>query len=129
MKTGDERYLPARDQGPVRRFVRDFVDARFSFVELMMPLLVVTLILGYSGNAHAGDVRATSLLLAMLLLVIVDLRPAAVPAAPRARPPLPRRAAQGHHLLRRHARAADAVHAAAQAAGQDRPDSCPSSYR
>ena len=27
---GDEKYLPARDKGPVRRYVRDFVDARLS---------------------------------------------------------------------------------------------------
>ena len=26
MKTGDERYLPARDRVPVKRFIRDFVD-------------------------------------------------------------------------------------------------------
>ena len=39
MKAGDEHYLLARDKGPVRRFIRDFVDARFSFIELMIPLL------------------------------------------------------------------------------------------
>ena len=32
LKSGDERYLPARDKGPVRRFIRDFVDSRFSFI-------------------------------------------------------------------------------------------------
>ena len=51
MKTGDERYLPARDRGPVRRFIRDFVDLRFSFIELMVPLLIVSMVLGYSGSA------------------------------------------------------------------------------
>ena len=56
MRTGDERYLPPRDKGPVRRFIRDFVDSRFSFVELMVPLLVVTMILGYSGNAYLAGV-------------------------------------------------------------------------
>ena len=29
LANGDERYLPARDKGPVRRFVRDYVDSRF----------------------------------------------------------------------------------------------------
>ena len=37
MKDGDERYFLARDQGPVRSFIRDYVDSRFSFVELMIP--------------------------------------------------------------------------------------------
>ena len=50
MKTGDERFLPARDRGPVKRFIRDYVDHRFSFVELMIPLMAVTLVLGWSGN-------------------------------------------------------------------------------
>ena len=54
MKAGDERYYLPRDQGPVRRFVRDFVDCRFSFIELMVPLLVVTMVLGYSGNDAAA---------------------------------------------------------------------------
>lgn len=72
MKTGDERYLPPRDKGPVRRFVRDYVDTRFSFIELMLPLLVVTLILGYSGSpqlAAAGN----AILLGTLAVVVVDL--------------------------------------------------------
>ncbi len=34
---GDERYLLARDQGPVRRFVRDLVDARRNVLGLFMP--------------------------------------------------------------------------------------------
>lgn len=72
MKTGDERYLPARDKGPVRRFVRDFVDVRMSFVELMLPLLIVIMILGYSGNPSA--VRWSNVLLpTILLLVVIDL--------------------------------------------------------
>lgn len=72
MRTGDERYLPARDKGPVRRFIRDFVDSRFSFIELMVPLLVVTMILGYSGNAYLAGVGNT-VLLGTLLLVVVDM--------------------------------------------------------
>ena len=44
LKTGEERYLPARDQGPVRRFIRDFVDARLSMAELLLPLLLIIMI-------------------------------------------------------------------------------------
>ena len=28
LKAGDERNLPARDRGPVRRYARDVVDSR-----------------------------------------------------------------------------------------------------
>ena len=31
-EAGDERYMPARDKGAQRRFVRDFVDARYEKV-------------------------------------------------------------------------------------------------
>jgi hypothetical protein len=72
MKSGDERYLLARDKGPVRRFIRDYVDSRFSFVELMIPILIVTMILGYSGSARLATIGNT-LLFGMLLLVILDL--------------------------------------------------------
>lgn len=72
MKTGDERYLPARDRGPVRRFVRDFVDSRFSFIELMVPILVITLILGYSGSTYLAGV-ANSVLFGALLLIVLDM--------------------------------------------------------
>ncbi len=72
MKSGDERYLLARDKGPVRRFIRDYVDSRFSFVELMIPILIVTMVLGYSGNASLATVGNT-LLFGMLLLVVLDL--------------------------------------------------------
>lgn len=70
LKTGDERNLPARDRGPVRRFVRDFVDVRFSFVELIIPLLLVTMVLTYSGNARLAAFGSTVMLGAMLLVVV-----------------------------------------------------------
>ncbi|QWW20426.1 DUF3043 domain-containing protein [Schaalia sp. 19OD2882] len=41
--TGDERWLPARDKGPVRRFVRDWVDARWSASEFILPVMVLFL--------------------------------------------------------------------------------------
>ena len=72
MKSGDERYFMPRDKGPVRRFIRDFVDVRFSFVELMIPVMIVVLVLGYSGNTNLMQVGNT-ILLGMLLLVVVDL--------------------------------------------------------
>jgi Protein of unknown function (DUF3043) len=37
MMAGDERYLLARDQGPVRRYVRDLVDSRRNLLGLFMP--------------------------------------------------------------------------------------------
>jgi len=72
MKSGDERYYMPRDKGPVRRFVRDFVDVRFSFVELMIPVMILVLVLGYSGRTSLMQTGNT-IMLGMLLLVVVDL--------------------------------------------------------
>lgn len=37
MMAGEEAYLLPRDQGPVRRYVRDVVDSRRNFLGLFMP--------------------------------------------------------------------------------------------
>ena len=72
MRTGDERYFMARDKGPVRRFVRDFVDSRFSFIELMIPIMIVVLVLGYSGNPTLANISNT-VLFGMFILIIFDI--------------------------------------------------------
>ena len=72
MKEGDERYYPARDRGPVRRFVRDFVDSRFSLIELVIPLLLITMVLGYSGNPTLKQ-WGNTMLLATVVLVLLDM--------------------------------------------------------
>ena len=72
MRNGDERYYPARDRGPERRFVRDFVDARFSLIELVIPLLLITMIMGYSGNSTLRQ-WGNTLLLGTVVLVLLDI--------------------------------------------------------
>ena len=72
MKTGDERYLLPRDKGPVRRFIRDYVDARFSIVELMIPLLIVTMFLGFTNDPNLQSMGNT-ILLGTVVLVVIDL--------------------------------------------------------
>jgi hypothetical protein len=45
MANGEERFLPVRDRGPQKRFVRDYVDARFSVGEMLVPAMFVVIIL------------------------------------------------------------------------------------
>ena len=55
-KAGDERNLPARDRGPVRKYARDLVDARRSVAEFFLPFALVILVLSFTGNEPAeGD--------------------------------------------------------------------------
>ena len=44
MAAGDPRYLPARDQGAQRKFVRDFVDAGWHLGEAVMPAMLVVIL-------------------------------------------------------------------------------------
>lgn len=69
LKNGDERYLPARDKGPVRRFVRDYVDTKFTVAEMLIPLMLVTLVLGWSGNARLAWFANTFMTLILLAVV------------------------------------------------------------
>jgi hypothetical protein len=71
MKSGDERYYMARDKGPMRRFCRDFVDCRFSFLDVLFPLLIVSMVLGYTGNDTLMEL-SSFLLLATLLMLVLD---------------------------------------------------------
>ncbi|WP_149179404.1 DUF3043 domain-containing protein [Streptomyces sp. TRM49041] len=68
---GDERFLPARDRGPVRRFVRDFVDSRFFIAEMFLPLAVVILVLSL---IRAGQMQtiATLLWMGVIVLIVID---------------------------------------------------------
>jgi hypothetical protein len=74
MRTGDDRYLPAADKGPVRRFARDYVDARYSVMEFALPVLLVVSLLGVVFSPAfpwlAGMVNL--LFLVMILLIAAD---------------------------------------------------------
>ena len=50
LMAGDERALPARDQGPVRRYVRDYVDSRFTIAEYFIFVALAVLVLGFIPN-------------------------------------------------------------------------------
>jgi hypothetical protein len=47
MLTGDEAGLPPRDKGPVRRYIRDHIDARWNLAEFMLPVMLVVLALSF----------------------------------------------------------------------------------
>lgn len=51
LQTGDDRYLPKRDQGPVKRFARDFIDSRRNAASYLLPALVGILVLGFIPGA------------------------------------------------------------------------------
>jgi hypothetical protein len=74
MKTGDDRYLPARDKGPVKGFIRDYVDSHFSLIELMIPLMLVVLVLAYTGNPTITSYANLAMLMAFVLIIFDLIR-------------------------------------------------------
>ncbi|BAU82696.1 possible alpha-ribazole-5-phosphate phosphatase [Streptomyces laurentii] len=72
LNSGDERFLPARDKGPVRRFARDFVDSRFAVAEFFLPVAVVILVLSLFGN-RVPRLQDIALLLWGVLIVLIVL--------------------------------------------------------
>lgn len=47
MANGEEKYLPERERGPQRRYARDYVDARFSVGEFMIPVMFLVILLTF----------------------------------------------------------------------------------
>jgi hypothetical protein len=70
MQRGDERYMPARDKGPVRRWVRDYIDSRRSLGEYVMVGSLVALLILMIGM-QAFPLVALYMILAMYLLIFV----------------------------------------------------------
>jgi hypothetical protein len=71
-QAGDDRYMVKRDAGPVRRLVRDTVDGRRSAGVLVLPVAVL-LVLSSLSRVQVLQAVVTTLWLATLLAVIVDV--------------------------------------------------------
>ncbi|GAA3033899.1 DUF3043 domain-containing protein [Streptomyces glomeratus] len=68
---GDERYLPARDKGPVRKFARDYVDARLNVAEFFLPMAVIILALSLVKVTALQNI-ALLLWLVVIVLIVLD---------------------------------------------------------
>jgi Flp pilus assembly protein TadB len=69
--SGDERFLPARDQGPIRKRIRNYVDARLSSGEGFLPIAFLVMIAFFFNNPTV-NVVVNGIWTIMLLLVLVD---------------------------------------------------------
>jgi hypothetical protein len=69
LATGDERYLPKRDRGVQRRYVRDYVDARYSFGELLVPFMVLIIVWSF---IDAQGIYSVYAMWAFVGLVFID---------------------------------------------------------
>jgi hypothetical protein len=73
MMSGDEANLPLRDKGPAKRFIRDYVDARWNVGEFMLPVMVLVLVLTFLGNRYPWALMLVFLLVYGLILAgVID---------------------------------------------------------
>jgi len=72
MANGEEKYLPVRDRGPQKRFVRDYVDARFSIGELLIPLMLVVIVLTFFPQPEVQTIGLVALW-AFFIVAIADV--------------------------------------------------------
>lgn len=70
MAAGDEKYLPIRDKGPQRRWIRDYVDARFSVGEVLIPVMFIVIILTFISDQVFQLIGIAGLWLFFLAAVI-----------------------------------------------------------
>jgi hypothetical protein len=68
---GEENALPPRDRGPVRRFVRNYVDARRSIGEFFLPIVMLVLFLTVIPIAWV-QFASIMLMYSALLFSVVD---------------------------------------------------------
>ena len=71
MMVGDERYMPARDRGANRRFVRNFVDARFTIAEYFIFIAIAVLLLGFVQNPAIQSFVSLAFF-AVTALIVID---------------------------------------------------------
>ena len=71
LDTGEERYLPLRDKGPNRRFVRDIVDARWNIGEFIMIAALVFVLFSFIQNIDV-QLFVMAAFWVLILLVIAD---------------------------------------------------------
>jgi hypothetical protein len=73
MLSGDERHMPARDAGPVKHFVRDYVDSRFNTGQYFLPIAVAFLLVSLITTRYpVAFFVLTGVLYLYVLVVLVD---------------------------------------------------------
>ena len=70
MMQGDEKYLPAKDRGPVKAYIRDLVDSRRHLLGLFMPLAVIVFVALLAPNRVIQSYTTLFCLLVLLAMII-----------------------------------------------------------
>ena len=71
---GDDRYLPIRERGPQKKFVRDLIDARYTIGEFLIPAMVMILLLSFfdSNQASTYNKVLSAASIGIMLAILID---------------------------------------------------------
>ena len=67
---GEESALPARDRGPVRKFVRNIVDSRISVGEFFLPFIFIVLLVSITRNQTIAILSILAMYVIMFVAII-----------------------------------------------------------
>ena len=68
---GDENALPIRDKGPVKRYVRNYIDARRSIGEYFLPIIFVVLVFTLIPSP-IFQIGSIIIMYSVLLISVID---------------------------------------------------------
>ncbi|MCX2163117.1 DUF3043 domain-containing protein [Corynebacterium auriscanis] len=71
MMAGDEKYLMARDQGPERKFVRDWVDSHRYLMNLFLPMTLIVILLMIIGVRNPQVANLASIVMMVIFLIMI----------------------------------------------------------
>ncbi len=71
LATGQGDHLPPRDRGPVKAFVRDYIDRRFNVAEFLLPILVFMLLFNIFAPQVMSAVQVASVVSILWMATIL----------------------------------------------------------
>jgi hypothetical protein len=72
--TGDDRFLPVRDRGPVKKLVRDYIDSHRTVGEYLVPIFLLMLVLSIALSSVTQNLGTFAWLIVVLLLTVDSVR-------------------------------------------------------
>lgn len=72
MMAGDERYLLSRDKGPQRKIARDFLDTKITFIEFLMPIMVIFLFVSSVIDKNNRELL-TNIMFAAIVIALLEV--------------------------------------------------------
>lgn len=70
MAAGEEKFLPLRDRGPQRRWVRDYVDSGWHLAEWIMPFMLIVVVVSLFPDPNIAYYGFVALWIFVIIAVI-----------------------------------------------------------